>query len=173
MTPGFIMPRREEFEENQYYHVYNRWLNKQKLFFCRKDFERFLRYITQQQEIYKDKVSIISYSVLPNHFHFVILNKKTGFALSEFIWKITSSYGKYIWAKYWMQWNWKLFESRFKAKLLDSEEYLNQCIHYVEFNALKHWVVDNIDQRPFSSFDKIKSKNTPYDEILTLDWEFS
>jgi REP element-mobilizing transposase RayT len=172
MTPGSIMPRREEFEENQYYHVYNRWLNKQKLFFCWKDFERFLRYITQQQEIYKDKVSIISYSVLPNHFHFVILNKETGFALSEFIWKITSSYGKYIWAKYWMQWNWKLFESRFKAKLLDSEEYLNQCVHYVEFNAIKHWVVDDINKRPFTSFDKTRW-NTPYDEILALDWEFS
>ncbi len=56
--------------------------------------------------------------------------------------------------------------------LLDSEEYLNQCVHYVEFNALKHWIVDDINQRPFTSFDKISDKS-PHDEILALDWEFS
>jgi hypothetical protein len=32
--------------------------------------------------------------------------------------------------------------------------------------------VTDINQRPFTSFDKTKS-NAPYDEILTLDWEFS
>ena len=155
------MPRREQFEENQYYHVYNRWLNKQKLFFCWKDFERFLRYITQQQEIYKDKVSIISYSILPNHFHFIILNKETGFSLSEFIWKITSSYGKYIWAKYWMQWNGKLFESRFKAKFLDSEEIFGYSMH--TFCSLVNWweaipnSFNKIDKfSKFKSFSKEK-----------------
>jgi hypothetical protein len=72
-----------------------------------------------------------------------------------------------------MQWGGKLFGSRFKAKLLDSEKYLNQCVRYVEFNALKHWIVDNIDKRPFTSFDKFKSDKSSYDEILTLDREFS
>lgn len=166
------MPRRVEFQENSYYHVYNRWLNKQTLFFCAKDFERFLWYIALQQKKQKEYISLISYSILPNHFHFVFLNKKNWFALSEFIWQICASYGKYIWAKYWMQWTWKLFESRFKAKLLDNEEYLKQCIHYVEFNAVKHELVSDINQRIFTSFDKSRPDFTPSEYILNFDREF-
>ena len=165
------MPRRLEFQENCYYHVFNRWLNKQELFFCWKDFERFLRYIKEQQNCFKDQLSIISYSILPNHFHFVFLNKEQGFAISQFIWKITASYGKYIWAKYWKKW--RLFESRFKAKLLDNENYLNQCIHYVEFNAVKHQLVQDINQWLFTSFDKSNPNRTPNDEIMKFDWEFN
>lgn len=133
LTPGVHMPRRDPFLKNQYYHIYNRWLKKSKLFFAFRDFQRFLFYIWEQMEKYKDSIWIIAYCVLPNHFHFVILNKQEWLNLSKFISKITSSYAKYIWAKYGLQWWKKLFESRFKAKLIDDKEYLDQCIHYVEF----------------------------------------
>lgn len=165
------MPRRIPFEENQYYHIYNRWLNKQTLFHSLKDFERFLRYISEQYEIYKDNVWIIAYCILPNHFHFVLKNKKTGFDISNFIWKISSSYSKYLWSKYgtpkWQQ----IFESRFKSKLLSNESYLNQCVHYVEFNAIKHWLVESNEDRLFTSYYKNK-KESADKETLNIDWEF-
>ena len=180
LTPGSIerifrknilkMPRRLEFQENCYYHIYNRWLNKQTLFFCWKDFERFLWYIVERNKKFNNRLSMISYSILPNHFHFVFLNKEQWFAISEFIWKITSSYWKYIGAKYWIKWN--IFESRFKSKLLDNEMYLNQCIHYVEFNAVKHQLVEDINQWLFTSFDRLNPNRTPNDEILSLNREF-
>lgn len=168
----FEMPKRQEFLANSFYHVYNRWRYKQELFHDWKDFQRFLWYIDIYKEKCKDDIWLIAYSILPNHFHFVIYCKSDSYKLSYFIWNICASYVRYYKAKYtWDKWI-SFFESRFKAKLLDSEEYLNQCVHYVEFNALKHWIVDDINQRPFTSFDKIKL-NTPYDEILALDWEFS
>lgn len=46
----------------------------------------------------------------------------------------------------------QFFESRFHAKKIDSEEYLRDCIYYVEHNALKHELVDDMQQRPFSSW---------------------
>lgn len=167
------MPRRIPFEENQYYHIYNRWLNKQTLFHSQKDFERFLRYMSEQYEIYKDNVWIIAYCLLPNHFHFVLKNKKIGFNISNFIGKISSSYSKYLWSKYgttrWQQ----IFESRFKSKHLSDSNYLSQCIQYVEFNPIKHKLVKNIDDRVFSSYDPKKHQGKLNREVLELDWEFS
>lgn len=166
------MPRRDPFLKNQYYHIYNRWLKKSKLFFSFKDFQRFLFYIWEWMEKYRDSIGIVAYCILPNHFHFVMLNKQDWLELSNFISKITSSYAKYLWAKYGLQWWKKLFESRFKAKLLADKEYLDQCIHYVEFNAVKHKLTDHIEKRMFTSYDKNSKKTTPNEEILALDWEF-
>ena len=166
------MPKRLEFQENCYYHVYNRWRYKQELFHDNKDFQRFLWYISVYQEKCKDDISIVSYSILPNHFHFVIYNKKDSHKISYFIWNICASYVRYYKAKYtWNKWI-SFFESRFKAKLLDNEDYLNQCIHYVEFNAVKHQLVQDINQWLFTSFDRSNPNRTPNDEILKLDWEF-
>ena len=166
------MPRRIPFQENKYYHIYNRWLNKQTLFHDLKDFERFMWYMSEQYEYYKDTIWIISYCILPNHFHFVLKNNKTWFDISNFIWKISSSYSKYLWSKYdtrrWQQ----IFESRFKSKHLSNEQYLSQCIKYVEFNPIKHELVKNIDDRVFTSYDKNKHQGKPDREILELDWEF-
>lgn len=165
------MPRRILFQENHYYHIYNRWLNKQTLFHTTKDFERFLYYMIEQKEAYKESLWIVAYCILPNHFHFVIINKKEWFFISDFIRKISSSYWKYLWAKYNIQWKNPIFEWRFKSKILDNEEYLNQCIEYVEFNPIKHWLVDTIEDRLFTSYDKSK-KLKPNLELLNIDWEF-
>jgi len=163
------MPRRQQFEENTYYHVYNRWLDKQILFFDNKDFQRFLLYLSEQKDNYKDDIWLVAYCLLPNHFHFVIKNKKAGLSISNFVWKICASYAKYIWAKYGMQWAWKsIFESRFKSKLIDNEEYLQQCIQYVEYNAIKHKLVSKADDWIFRSDSGSKLGL----EILNLDWEF-
>lgn len=172
MNLVFSMPRRIEFEENNYYHVYNRWRYKQELFHDKKDFQRFLWYISIYQEKCKDDISLISYSILPNHFHFVILNKTNSQKISYFIWNICASYTRYYKAKYTCNKGISFFESRFKSKLLDNEKYLNQCIHYVEFNAVKHQLVEDINQWLFTSFDRLNPNRTPNDEILSLDREF-
>ena len=80
------------------------------------------------------------------------------------------SYVKYLTTKYQItNKGVSFFEWRFKAKKLDSEEYLQTCIKYVELNALKHELVDDIKQRAFTSWSGDESwKN----EIVSLDWEF-
>lgn len=164
------MPRRLPFEENTYYHIYNRGYKHQSIFFSDKDFERFLRYMDQHLQKYKEEIWLIAYCLLPNHFHLVLLSKKEWFAISSFIGVVTMTYLKYLSAKYGVEkaGTW-FFESRFKAKKIDSEQYLNDCINYVEFNALKHQLVDSPHQRAFSSRDHKKDYKK---EMLTVDWEF-
>lgn len=164
------MPKRLPFEENTYYHVYNRWYKHQSIFFCDKDFERFLRYIDLNLQKHKEEIGLLAYCLLPNHFHFVLQSKKEWFAISQFVGTVTMSYLKYLGAKYGVekQGSW-FFESRFKAKKIDSQQYLEDCINYVEFNALKHQLVDKPDQRAFSSRNREKEYKT---EMIAVDWEF-
>ncbi len=165
----YPMPRREPFVAEQYYHVYNRWLDKQTIFFADKDYQRFLWYMHNHIEQYQDAIGLVAYCLLPNHFHFVIEAKQEGFALSQFVGKVCASYGKYLWAKYGMQWEGKtIFESRFKSKQLSDERYLQQCIYYVEHNPLKHQLVDRIDQRAWRS----ESWVSAWSDVLMMDWEF-
>ena len=164
------MPRRDPFEANTYYHIYNRWLEHQTIFFSDRDFQQFLRYIHENLEKYKNEIWLVAYCLLPNHFHFVVLNKTEWITLSRFVWNICVSYVRWYKTKHQITTKWQsYFEDRFKSKKLDSEQYLRDCINYVELNAIKHELVDDIQQRAFTSWTGDKE---PQKEILSLDWEF-
>ncbi len=164
------MPKRPPFEENAYYHIYNRGLNHQTLFFSDRDFQQFLRYLEQNLQKYKDEVWLLAYCLLPNHFHLVVHNKKEGSTISSLVGNICVSYIRRYKAKYQIDTKGQsYFEERFHSKKLDSEDYLRTCIKYVELNALKHELVDDIKQWAFTSWSGDESwKN----EMLSLDWEF-
>lgn len=160
------MPKRRKFEQDTYYHIYNRWLYKQPLFHNEKDLQRFLWYI----DIYKKKcekdLAIISYCILPNHFHIVVRTMSDGYRLSYFIGNICAGYTRYYKARYWIgKWK-KYFESRFKAKEIADKDYLQQCIYYIENNPVKHWLVDKREDWLFKS-----TSSHPGANIENIDWE--
>ena len=66
------MPRREALAFKEWYHIYNRAIDKKTIFHNDKDFERFYLTILQlKQEKFKH-VKILAYAIMPNHFHFLI-----------------------------------------------------------------------------------------------------
>jgi len=56
--------------QNEFYHVYNRGNNKQKIFFTDANYLFFLKKIRAQLLPFS---KIISYCLMPNHFHFIIM----------------------------------------------------------------------------------------------------
>ena len=145
------MPKRRSFEENTHYHVYNRWLYKQTLFHTTKDMQRFLLYIDRYKEKCKNDLQILAYCILPNHFHLVVKILTKWYRLSYCIGNICAAYTRYYKSKYSIG-KWRVyFEARFNAKEIDDEEYLQQCIHYVENNPVKHGMVDKPEDRLFRS----------------------
>lgn len=160
------MPKRRKFETNTHYHVYNRWLYKQTLFHDNKDFQRFLWYI----DIYKKKcekdLDILAYCILPNHFHLVLRNISDGHKLSYFIGNICAAYTRYYKARYWVGKGKKYFESRFNAKGIEDEDYLQQCLYYVENNPVKHGLIDKAENWLFRS-----AVSHPGAKIENIDWE--
>ena len=148
---------RFEFLENHYYHIYNRWFEKQTIFRNKYDFERFYKYIVKEQKLY-ETIKLVSYSFMPNHFHFVIHNLETGLQISEFMRKIQVSYAMYFKKKYETGLRTPVFEWRFKAKLLQDEEYLARCMSYVNFNPVKHNLVEDIQEYPWTSYHQLSDK---------------
>jgi REP element-mobilizing transposase RayT len=161
--------KRCDFEENNYYHIYNRWFEKQIIFRNDYDFSKFYKYIIKNKKEYIDEIKIVSYCFLPNHFHFIFKINKTGLFLSDFMRKIQVSYAMYFKRKYTDNetiFNRPVFEWRFKSKLINSEEYLNKCLAYVNFNALKHDIVENINDYKWTSYNQIdKSKIEKYKDL--------
>jgi len=92
--------KRFDFEENNYYHIYNRWFEKQIIFRDDYDFSKFYKYIIKNQKEYTDEIKIVSDCFLPNHFHFIFKINKTGLFLSDFMIKIQVSYAMYFKRKY-------------------------------------------------------------------------
>ena len=119
------------FQKNSYYHVYNRGNRKQKIFLQYRDYKRFL----ERMREYKDKfeITILGYCLMPNHFHF-LLKQETNTPISLFMLRLGTSYAKYFNIKYNEVGS--LFQGRFKAKLIDSDEYLLQVSRYIHRNPI-------------------------------------
>lgn len=120
------------FQKGSYYHVYNRGNRKQNIFLSHNDYERFLKRMKE----YKDefKIDILGYCLMPNHFHF-LLKQATDTSLTHFMLKLGTSYAKHFNIKYKEVGS--LFQGRFKAKLVEKDEYLLQLSRYIHRNPKK------------------------------------
>jgi REP element-mobilizing transposase RayT len=139
--------RKIKFSNNEFYHIFNRGVEKRNIFNNKKDLERFLKSMKAfnsvlpigslyEQSFQKDKiknplVNFIAFSLLPNHFHFILEQVYEG-GISEFMKRLM---GGYTW--YFNQKNKRsgvLFQGRFKANHIDSNEYLLHSSVYVNLN---------------------------------------
>lgn len=181
--------RRAKFENGEYYHVFNRGVDKRKIFLCKSDYFRFLRsleefnqeepiislYIKDQlkaksvvvrplQESQKSQddrlVEIISLCLLPNHFHLILKQLKTG-GISEFMKRLGGGFTRFFNHKYGR--NGVLFQGKFKSILIDSNEYLLYLSAYINGNHKVH----NIEKKDvLNSLDLMKSKLLNMEIIL-------
>ena len=69
------MPRRLViFEPGGYFHLYNRGVNRQKIFFAEMNYQYFL---IRVEQYLMPIVDIIAYCLMPNHYHLLICVKDT------------------------------------------------------------------------------------------------
>lgn len=127
---------------------------KKTVFWNRDQFDKFLKTVWHYFEEYPT-VKLYSYCILPNHFHFVLSNQVSWRQLSELMKKIQGSYSVWYRVKYPIDHKEPVFEWRFKAKLIETDEYLSQCLAYVNYNPVKHGLVQNIEDYPYTSYHQI------------------
>lgn len=120
------------FQKGFYYHVYNRGNRKQNIFISPRDYERFLKRVREYKD--KFKISILGYCLMPNHFHF-LLRQDTDIPLTSFMLRLGTSYAKYFNIKYEQVGS--LFQGRFKAKVIETDEYLLQLSRYIHRNPIE------------------------------------
>ena len=165
--------KRTEFEENSFYHIYNRWLAKQILFHNEKEFDRFYKLIIKYLKWFKN-IKIVSYCLLPNHFHFIIHNLEKWYTLSDFMKRLQWAYATWFRILYPSEFKQPVFEWRFKAKFINNKEYLSKSLAYVNFNPIKHELVNNIDNYPYTSYHQLKNKEKieQYKDLILEELEF-
>ena len=119
------------FETDGFYHVFNRGNRKQQIFLSKSDYERFLQKTITVKE--KSPVKILAYCLMPNHFHF-LLQQKAERSITNFISNLSNGYSKYFNIKYDTVGS--LFQGRFKAIQVTSDEYLLHLSRYIHLNPV-------------------------------------
>jgi REP-associated tyrosine transposase len=131
----------------QYYHVYNRGVNRQPIFTSEENYYFLLRRVKQFLPLYQ--ISIIAYSLMPNHYHFLIGVDKQG-ALSSFIQRLFNSYSQ----AFNRQNNRKgtLFEGRAKSIIVDESRYVYALVRYIHLNPVVAGLVSTPEDWHFSNY---------------------
>lgn len=128
------------FENGVYYHIYNRGNRKQSIFLQTRDYERFLDKVVEYKK--KFPVKIVSYCLMPNHFHF-LLQQLSPNSISQFLSILCNSHSRYFNVKY--ETVGSLFQGRFKAKRVDKDNYLIHLSRYIHLNPVKLFNLINKD----------------------------
>lgn len=160
------MPKRKvPLVTNHFYHVFNRSIggapilaNKRSLgralatlpYYRNKTtplpFSKFLRlpYPEQMQllkklDTQKDHlIEVVCFCLMPNHYHLLLRQTKNG-GIETFIRIFQDSYAKYFNTRY--ERSGPLFESRFKAVLVENEEQLIHLSRYIHLNPYTSAIV--------------------------------
>ena len=155
-------------EPGQIYHIFNRGNNYQDVFFQKSDYNLFL----EKLGLYlKEYCSIYAFALLPNHHHLLIrVNddlEETTFSkqFSKFILSYTN---KINWRE---KRNGSLFLSYFRRIKVDDEAYLKSLVYYINYNPIKHEIVEDIKSYHFSSYKIFLSeKPTNLNRGEVLSW---
>lgn len=143
-----------KFYPNQYYHIYNRGNNKEKIFFEEQNYFYFLN----KFDLYlSDNLDVLAFALLPNHFHFLVKTKESinsddlTFQFRKFFISYSKSINK--------QFNrtGSLFQKKFKRKLIGDNKYLSRIILYIHANPQKHKFTKDFMTYKLSSFEAIIS----------------
>ncbi len=147
--------RKTLFENGNFYHVYNRGVEKRNIFVDVHDRDRFFQsmdefnvidpigslYINtfrKQKNIRNNTenlVNFICYCLNPNHFHF-ILQQVVDKGIERFMHRLSCGYTNYFNKKY--KRSGVLFQGRYKALHIDSDSYLLHASAYVNLNNKVH-----------------------------------
>lgn len=149
------MATRQPLIIGEWYHCFNRGVDKRRVFLSRFDYERFLalmylcngvkgnavsdRRDTSLKSILEDAsvdrgnslVKIGVYALMPNHPHFIFQEIREG-GIASFMHKLFTGYTMYFNKKY--NRTGALFSGAYKSKHIDSDDYLKQVVAYVLLN---------------------------------------
>ena len=164
--------RKTSFYENGFYHVYNRGVEKRAIFLDEKDYQAFLgilkAYLSPEQKPDKtvlqgralerikkhtlsDEVGLVAYCLMPNHFH-LLLQQRFSHSVTSLLRRVLTAYSMYFNKRYERVGS--LFQGRFQAKEISSDEYLLHLTRYIHRNPVEAKIVSikNLALYKYSSY---------------------
>jgi putative transposase len=188
--------RKTIFAPGEYYHLCGRGNEKQKLFLDIRDYVRFLflilyfqspiivnnissiisNFVKHKKFNLSDKtknkitrnrtVELVSFSIMPNHFHLIVRELEEG-GISKYMQKVLMAYAKYFNEKY--EKSGHVFQGPFKAIHIEDDSQLLYTSAYIHRNPrkLKEWK-NKEHLYPWSSYQDCLEENR-WDEFLNTD----
>ncbi|NWF88087.1 MAG: transposase [Ignavibacteriaceae bacterium] len=141
------MNKDRNYYKNTYHHLYNRGANKAAIFYERENYLFFLRRMKYYADKYK--IKILSYCLMPNHFHIFLKQTTNDYPITHFLSTLLNSYVKSMNKKY--EHSGTLFEGKTKSKQIDDEDYFVWVIKYILENPVHAHIVENIADWDFSN----------------------
>lgn len=156
--------RKIKFINGDYYHIFNRGVEKRDIFLDKVDLDRFLQSMHEFNtldpigSIYAASfrknnllrslaskserlVDFVCYCLCPNHYHFILQQVKDK-GIEKFMHRLGSGYTNYFNRK--CSRSGSLFQGTFKANHIDSDEYLLYLSAYINLNNRVHQIKNGL-----------------------------
>ncbi|MFY9484079.1 MAG: transposase [Patescibacteria group bacterium] len=170
--------RKTPLVEGQYYHIFNRGVNKQPIFLDSRDYARAIELIkfyqfanqtikysrfknfalTQREKIWDNLlttndrlIGIVAFCLMPNHFHFLLKQLQNN-GISRFVAHWQDSFSRYFNTKH--ERIGPLVQGQFKAVRVENDSQLLHLSRYIHLNPLDSYLVKDMGalrQYPWSS----------------------
>jgi len=147
------------------YHVINRGNRRDPIFTCDDDRREFLRRL--QLAVRKHRLVLHGWCLMPNHYHLLI--ETPGANISRAMHDFQSSYANWFRIKYRRVGS--VFQSRYKAVLVENTEYLLTALAYIHLNPVRAGIAEAPEKFAWSSHriytGKAKDEMTTTARVLT------
>ena len=177
-------------EYGHFYHIYNRGINGESIFKNEENYSYFLKLYSK----YLDSVvGTFAYCLMKNHFHFFVRIKEKheirctkenpsrvlnpGRVISDQKPLSPSQQFSNLFNSYAQSINkannrtGSLFEKPFKRKRIESDQYYCQLVYYIHLNPVRHKIVTDFLNYPYSSFKSFLSNQiTNLKREKILNW---
>ncbi|MEL7002148.1 MAG: hypothetical protein AAFN93_05350 [Bacteroidota bacterium] len=174
--------RNTRLNPDTYFHIFNRGINGDKVFFEEKSYSYFLK---QYAKYVNPFVDTFAYCLLSNHFHFLIrvrsaeeldtavkknLDKPHCWHVSNGFSSWLQSYTRAVNKMY--NRTGSLFESPFKRIQVVDDAHFTQLISYIHQNPQKHGLVKDYREYPHSSYHAhlLEYKSSKLRRAEVLEW---
>ena len=164
--------RVKQYVEGGHYHVYNRGVEKRRIFLDDQDYRVFLhllKYYLSATELSDEhplkeitgfvpvklrpieplynKVELLCYCLMPNHFH-LLLKQISKDGMEKLMRRLSTTYAMYFNRRYDRVGT--LFQGRYKAVLVDTDEHLLHLSRYIHQNPTL--TKGFLNEYPYSSY---------------------
>ncbi|MBI4432265.1 MAG: transposase [Candidatus Omnitrophica bacterium] len=137
-------PLRIEYP-NAFYHIMNRGASRQPIYLIDDDYEMFLEAVKESAKFFN--VRVICYCLMPNHYHLLIQTPKANLSRAM----------RHLNGVYTQRFNrlhkkdGPLFRGRYKAILVQEDEYLTHLIRYIHLNPVQANLTQDLLKYPWTS----------------------
>jgi putative transposase len=133
---------------NMLYHIINRSNGKVKLFHTDDDYKHFEKLLQDGKDMVD--IQIVGYCIMPNHWHLVLYPKRDG-DMGEYMRWVTTTHVRQRRVKTKSIGDGHLYQGTYKSFPVETNEYAQQLIQYVEQNPLRAKLVKKAEEWRWSS----------------------